>query len=60
MSIEVRQEIASDYSLTERVILKAFANVEISNKIEHEMVRRLRRYVAFVIELSLVAEDEEL
>jgi len=60
MNINVRQEIASDYPLTERVIQKAFANVEISDKTEHEMVQRLRKSEAFVPELSLVAEDEEI
>lgn len=60
MNISVRQEIPSDYPLTERVIQKAFANVEISDKTEHDMVARLRRSEAFVPELSLVAEDEEI
>lgn len=60
MSIKVRQEIESDYSLTERVIQKAFANVEISDKTEHEMVQRLRKSEAFVPELSMVAVDEEI
>ncbi|MFE7064322.1 GNAT family N-acetyltransferase [Sutcliffiella sp. NPDC057660] len=60
MNIMVRQEIPSDYPSTERVIQKAFANVEVSDKTEHDMVARLRRSEAFVPELSLVAEDEEI
>ncbi|MGM0834816.1 MAG: GNAT family N-acetyltransferase [Bacillota bacterium] len=60
MNIMVRQESASDYPSTERVIQKAFANMEISDKTEHEMVARLRRSEAFVPALSLVAVDEEI
>lgn len=60
MNITVRQEISSDYPSTDRIIQKAFANVEISDKTEHDMVARLRRSEAFVPELSLVAEDEEI
>ncbi|WP_417899912.1 N-acetyltransferase [Bacillus haimaensis] len=60
MNMMVRQEIPSDYPSTERVIQKAFANVKISDKTEHEMVQRLRKSEAFVPELSLVADDEEI
>jgi predicted N-acetyltransferase YhbS len=60
MKIRVRQESARDYPSTERVIKNAFANVEISDKTEHEMVARLRRSETFVPALSLVAVDEEI
>lgn len=60
MNVSIRQEQPSDYQLTEKVIESAFSNVEISDKTEHEMVSRLRRSDAFVPELSLVAEGNEI
>lgn len=60
MNVSIRQERPSDYQLTEKVIESAFSTVEISDKTEHEMVSRLRRSDAFVPELSLVAEGNEI
>ncbi|MBM7621224.1 putative N-acetyltransferase YhbS [Bacillus tianshenii] len=60
MNVSVRQEQPSDYQLTEKVIERAFSTVEISDKTEHEMVSLLRRSEAFVPELSLVAEGNEI
>ncbi|MFP7300177.1 GNAT family N-acetyltransferase [Neobacillus niacini] len=55
----IRQEVPSDYRNTEEVIKSAFANVEISDKKEHELVSRLRNSKAFIPELSLIAVHQE-
>ncbi|MGC4376647.1 N-acetyltransferase [Fictibacillus sp. Mic-4] len=55
MDITIRQEVPEDYKMTEAVVKNAFANMEFSDKKEHELVSRLRKSDAFVPELSLVA-----
>lgn len=55
----IRQEQPTDYRNTETVIKNAFANVEISDKKEHELVFRLRNSEAFIPELSLLAIHQD-
>lgn len=55
MNIGIRQEKTEDYIAVEAVVQQAFANVEISDQTEHELVARLRNSDAFIPELSLVA-----
>lgn len=57
--ITIRQEQPTDYKNTEYVVKSAFANVEISDKKEHELVARLRLADAFIPELSLVAVHQD-
>jgi predicted N-acetyltransferase YhbS len=57
--LTIRQENKNDYSITESVIKRAFADVAISDKKEHELVSRLRKSDAFIPELSLVAEKPD-
>ncbi|MDZ5473070.1 N-acetyltransferase [Bacillus sp. 31A1R] len=59
MTIHIRQEKTEDYSIVEEVIKSAFADMEISDKTEHELVARIRKSEAFIPELSLVATNEE-
>ena len=59
MNITIRQEQARVYKITEKVIKSAFANMEFSDKTEHELVPRIRKSDAFIPELSLVAINEE-
>ncbi|MCQ6532932.1 GNAT family N-acetyltransferase [Bacillus mycoides] len=56
--VTIRQEQKNDYSKTEEVVKQAFSNEEFSDKKEHELVSRIRKYDAFIPELSLVAVDE--
>ncbi|WP_059173285.1 GNAT family N-acetyltransferase [Bacillus sp. FJAT-27445] len=58
MDISIRQEKESDHQAVEEVIKRAFAAVEISDKTEHQLVKRLRGSEAFISELSLVAIHE--
>ncbi|WP_043933167.1 GNAT family N-acetyltransferase [Bacillus sp. EB01] len=58
MNVLIRQEEAGDYIKTEELIRSAFANVEFSDKTEHELVRKLRGSNCYVPELSLVAIEE--
>ncbi|RDU35329.1 N-acetyltransferase [Neobacillus piezotolerans] len=58
MDISIRQEKEADYQAVEEVIKRAFTDVEISDKTEHQLVKRLRGSKAFIPELSLVAVDE--
>ncbi|UTR05976.1 N-acetyltransferase [Alkalihalobacillus sp. LMS6] len=62
MTITIRQEIKSDYPITETVIEEAFKNEEQSNHQEHLLVGKIRKSDAFIPQLSLVAvhEDEEI
>jgi len=55
MNITIRQEQSSDYKFTENVVQKAFANMEFSDKTEHELVDRLRKTNTFIPQLSIVA-----
>ena len=57
--IIIRQEEPSDYKDTENVVKRAFAEVEISDKKEHELVLRLRKSEAFIPQLSLVAVNQD-
>ncbi|MGE7935001.1 GNAT family N-acetyltransferase [Viridibacillus arvi] len=59
MNITIRQEQPSDYKVTEDVVQKAFANMEFSDKTEHELVVRLRISDAFIPQLSIVAVDND-
>ncbi|WP_028550290.1 GNAT family N-acetyltransferase [Paenibacillus sp. UNC451MF] len=59
MSITIRKELLDDYKLTERIIKNAFANLEFSDKKEHELVARIRKSDVFIPELSLVATDKD-
>lgn len=59
MMIKIRQEQQADFSQTENVIKRAFADVEISDKNEHELVARLRKSEAFIPPLSLVAVHQD-
>lgn len=56
----LRQETKSDYKATEEVILKAFANLDISDKDEHILVQKLRISISFIPELSLLAVVDNL
>ncbi|WP_409274215.1 GNAT family N-acetyltransferase [Neobacillus sp. SCS-31] len=58
MDITIRQEKEADYQAVEEVIKRAFSDVEISDKTEHHLVKRLRGSEAFIPELSLVAVHE--
>ncbi|MEH7346684.1 N-acetyltransferase [Bacillus sp. JJ1532] len=60
MNIIIRQERSKDYNITEEVVQSAFANMEFSDKNEHELVARIRKSDAFIPELSLVAVDNEI
>lgn len=57
--IIIRQEQPADYKKTEYVIKRAFADVEISDKKEHELVARLRKSEAFIPPLSLIAVHQD-
>ncbi|MEO4054804.1 N-acetyltransferase [Solibacillus sp. CAU 1738] len=59
MKITIRQERFEDYVTTENVVQEAFANMEMSDQTEHELVARIRRSDFFVPELSLIAVDAE-
>lgn len=60
MSITIRQELSEDYKITEKVVRSAFANMEFSDKKEHELVSRIRKSDAFIPNLSLVAVNKEI
>lgn len=63
MNITIRKEQLDDYKVTEEVVERAFANMEISDKKEHELVAKIRQADVFVPELSLVAttaDDTEI
>ena len=60
MNITIRQELAGVYKITEKVIKSAFANMELSDKKEHELVSRIRKSDAFIPKLSLVAINKEI
>ena len=38
MNIIIKQELPEDYKMTENVVKRAFANMEFSDKKEHELV----------------------
>ncbi len=59
MRVYIRQEESNDFVQVEKVVEAAFKAVAISDKTEHLLVARLRKSVAFVPELSLVAEWEK-
>ncbi|HDR8475999.1 TPA: N-acetyltransferase [Bacillus cereus] len=58
--VTIRQEQKNDYRKTEEVVKEAFLLEEFSDKIEHELVKRIRECDAFVPELSIVAVDEDI
>ena len=57
MDITIRQEQFEDYLETEHVVRAAFANMEMSDQTEHELVARIRKSAFFIPELSLIAQD---
>lgn len=59
MNITIRKERPEDYPITEKVVQSAFADMEISDQTEHELVHRIRESDAFIPELSLVAIHED-
>ncbi|MBO9128106.1 N-acetyltransferase [Bacillus sp. 165] len=58
MEFIIRQERTEDYSLTENVVERAFADAEHSDHNEHKLVSRIRKSNAFIPSLSLVAVDQ--
>lgn len=56
MEIKLRQENENDYKSVFQVIEKAFENEVYSDHKEQFLVERLRKSVAFIPELSIVAE----
>lgn len=58
MNITIRKEQLNDYKVTEEVVQRAFADMEFSDKKEHELVGRIRQADVFIPELSLVATTE--
>lgn len=59
MNITIRQEQIKDYVETGNVVQAAFANMEMSDQTEHELVARVRKSDIFIPELSLIALDTE-
>ncbi len=60
MKINIRKEIESDYGATYELVRSAFIGVEHSDNDEHNLVERLRKSDAFIPELSLVAQIDEI
>ncbi|SFJ25555.1 Predicted N-acetyltransferase YhbS [Halobacillus dabanensis] len=57
----IRQEQETEYQMIERVIIKAFENLERSDQTEHKLVTKLRNTEGYIPELALVAtEDGEI
>jgi len=52
----IRQEIESDYLITESVIKDAFKNADYSDSHESFLVQKLRQSLDFIPQLSIVAE----
>ncbi|KKI92868.1 GCN5 family acetyltransferase [Bacillus sp. SA1-12] len=59
MNLIIRQEKAEDYEIVKSVVKLAFAAAEHSDKKEHKLVSRIRKSIAFIPELSLVASDKD-
>ncbi len=59
IGIKIRQEKECDCNEVAAVIKLAFAQMEESDHSEHLLVNRLRSSVAFIPELSLVAESDK-
>ena len=59
MNLIIRQEQVEDYKSTENVVKLAFANAEHSDKKEHKLVSRIRKFNAFIPKLSLVATNND-
>ncbi len=59
MNFIIRQEQRGDYEQTEKVIERAFAHAEYSDKQEHKLVSRIRKSHSFIPELSLVAVERD-
>lgn len=58
MEVRIRQEKAEDHNAVFDLVKKAFETEQLSDHKEQFLVERLRKSVAFVPELSLVAELE--
>ncbi len=54
--MQIRQEMKSDYPLVYELVKKAFSTAEHCDGNEHELVSALRKSVAFLPELSLIAQ----
>ena len=59
MNLIIRQEQVEDYKSTENVVKLVFANAEHSDKKEHKLVSRIRKFNAFIPKLSLVATNND-
>jgi predicted N-acetyltransferase YhbS len=59
MNITIRKELSKDYKITKEIVKSAFANMESSDKKEHELVSRIRKCETFIPELSLVAINKD-
>lgn len=60
MNIKIRQEELKDYKVVFNLIEKAFKKEKLSDHKEQFLVERLRKSKAFVPELSLVAEVDDV
>ena len=56
MNILIRQEQEKDYDTVYQVVKSAFDQMEMASGDEQDLVSRLRKSAAFILELSLVAE----
>lgn len=56
MELIITQEHSQDFAQVNEVIYQAFANEKMSDKNEHNLVRKLRNSLSFIPELSIVAK----
>lgn len=60
MNLLIRTERKQDYKVVRALIREAFLDEEFSDNQEHHLVARLRESSAFIPELSLVAESNNI
>lgn len=60
MNFEIRKETKADFEIVQKVIERAFENESYSDHKEHFLVSKLRKSDAFIPELSLVAEHNNM